>query len=221
MKPKTTCTVLTIRLKMTDVICLDAYMYPHRYDKLASPSFTLYLRFLNHTTWHVYSFYVIYYHTENNSRSGLVDALMAHYGSPGRLADYRRQFERTTRTVGEGPAIFAAELETLAGKAFGDMGQMARLHLIRDRFLAGHSSCELRPLLDSVPPRLQSGTWWIVATFGRATPTRQFAGLLIVRIRSIQPMLSEMPTGPVRPQEWRQSPDRVQAQINWRIYFVG
>ena len=40
------------------------------------------------------------------SRSGLVDALKAHYGSPGRLADYRRQFERTTRTVGEDPAIF-------------------------------------------------------------------------------------------------------------------
>ena len=26
------------------------------------------------------------------SRSGLVDALTAHYGSPGRLADYRRQW---------------------------------------------------------------------------------------------------------------------------------
>ena len=37
------------------------------------------------------------------SRTGLVDALTAHYGSPGRLADYRRQFERTTRTVGEDP----------------------------------------------------------------------------------------------------------------------
>ena len=40
------------------------------------------------------------------SRSGL----MAHYGSPGRLADYRRQFERTTRTIGEDPTA----LETLA-----------------------------------------------------------------------------------------------------------
>ena len=28
------------------------------------------------------------------SRIGLVDALSAHYGSPGRLADYRRQFEK-------------------------------------------------------------------------------------------------------------------------------
>ena len=53
------------------------------------------------------------------SRSGLVDALTAHYGSPGRLADYRRQFERTTRTVGEDPAIFATALEALAVKALG------------------------------------------------------------------------------------------------------
>ena len=87
------------------------------------------------------------------SRSGLVDALTAHYGSPGRLADYRRQFERTTRTVGEDPAIFAAALETLPVKAFCDMGQTARLRLIRDRFMDGHSSCELRRHLDSVPPR--------------------------------------------------------------------
>ena len=78
------------------------------------------------------------------SRSGLVDALTAHYGSPGRLADYRRQFELTTRKVGEDPAIFATALETLAVKAFGDMGQTARLRLIRDRFIAGHDNCDLR-----------------------------------------------------------------------------
>ena len=30
------------------------------------------------------------------SRTGLVGALSAHYGSPGRLADYQRQFEKTT-----------------------------------------------------------------------------------------------------------------------------
>ena len=75
------------------------------------------------------------------SRSGLVDALTAHYGPPGRLADYRRQFERTTRTVGEDPAIFATALETLAVMAFGDMGQTASLRLKRDRFIAGYGSC--------------------------------------------------------------------------------
>ena len=41
------------------------------------------------------------------SRVGLVGALSAHYGSPGRLADYRRQFEKTTRKSGEDPSIFA------------------------------------------------------------------------------------------------------------------
>ena len=86
------------------------------------------------------------------SRSGIVEALTAHYGSPGRLADYRRQFERTTRTIGEDPEIFATALETLAVKAFGDMGQTARLRLIRDRFIDGHNNCDLRRHLDSVSP---------------------------------------------------------------------
>ena len=86
------------------------------------------------------------------SRVGLVDALSAHYGSPGRLAEYRRQFEKTTRMAGEDPSIFAIALETLAVKAFGDIGQTTRLRLIRDRFIAGYSSCELSRYLDGVPP---------------------------------------------------------------------
>ena len=36
-------------------------------------------------------------------RASRVGALLAHYGSPGRLADYRRQFEKATRTAGEDP----------------------------------------------------------------------------------------------------------------------
>ena len=82
---------------------------------------------------------------------GLVEALSAHYGSPGRQTDYRQQFERTT-TSGEDPSIFATALETLAIKALGDMDQTARLRSIRDRFIAGHRSCELRRHLDSVSP---------------------------------------------------------------------
>ena len=103
---------------------------------------------------------------------------------PGRLADYRRQFERTTRTAGEDPSILATALETLAMKAFGDMVQTARLRLIRDRFIAGHSSCELRKHLDSVPPETP-----IRAVSGRVTLTRRFVGLVnLVRIRFIWPM---------------------------------
>ena len=35
-------------------------------------------------------------------------------------------------------------------KAFGDMGQTARLRIINDQFIAGHDNCELRRHLDSV-----------------------------------------------------------------------
>ena len=52
----------------------------------------------------------------------------------------------------EDPSIFAIALETLAVKAFGDMGQTVHLRLICDLFLGQHSSCELRRYLDSVPP---------------------------------------------------------------------
>ena len=86
------------------------------------------------------------------SRKELTDALSSHYGSPGRLANYRREFDRTARKKGEDPSNFAITLETLAVKAFGNMGQTARLRLIRDRFIAGHENCDLRRYLDCVSP---------------------------------------------------------------------
>ena len=86
------------------------------------------------------------------SRKELTDALSSYYGSPGRLATYRRQFDKTARKPGEDPANFGITLEKLAVKAFGDIGQTARLRLIRDRFIAGHESCELRRHLDCLPP---------------------------------------------------------------------
>ena len=86
------------------------------------------------------------------SRKVLTDALSSHYGSPGRLANYRREFDRTVRRKGVDPSNVAIALETLAVKAFGNMGQTARLRLIRDRFIAGHENCDLRQYLDCVPP---------------------------------------------------------------------
>ena len=55
---------------------------------------------------------------------------------------------RTIRTTREDPENFATALEMLAVMAFGDMG----LRLIRDRFIAGHSNCDLRRHLHSAPP---------------------------------------------------------------------
>ena len=68
----------------------------------------------------------------------------------GRQADWQTMDGSLRKRLG--PSIFAIVLETLAVKDFGDMGHTARLRLIRDRFIAGHSSCELRRHLDSVPP---------------------------------------------------------------------
>ena len=41
------------------------------------------------------------------SRKELTDALSSHYGSPGRLANYRREFDKTIRKPGEETSNFA------------------------------------------------------------------------------------------------------------------
>ena len=51
----------------------------------------------------------------------LIKSLSDHYSSPGRLAEYKRQFQRALRRLGDDPSIFAIELETLARRAFIDI----------------------------------------------------------------------------------------------------
>ena len=82
----------------------------------------------------------------------LLKTLSAHYASPGRLAKYKRQFERMTRPPGDDPAAFAIELETLARKKFVDVDTSVRLQLVRDRFIIGQGNRALRWHLDSVGP---------------------------------------------------------------------
>ena len=125
----------------------DAIVQSNGWDD-ATASFQL----LSHLEGHVLNLALLVPEMWWATRVGLVGTLTAHYGSPGRLADYRRQFEKTIRQPKDDPSIFAIALETLAVKAFGDMGHTARLHIIQDRFIAGHGSCELRRHLDSVAP---------------------------------------------------------------------
>ena len=47
-------------------------------------------------------------------------SLSDQYSSPGRLAEYKRQFQRAFRHSGDDLSIFAIELETLARRAFVD-----------------------------------------------------------------------------------------------------
>ena len=82
----------------------------------------------------------------------LLKTLSAHYASPGRLAKYKRQFEKMTRPPGDDPAAFAIELETLARKAFVDVDASVRLQLVHDRFIIGQEHRALRRHLDSVGP---------------------------------------------------------------------
>ena len=44
----------------------------------------------------------------------LIRSLSDHCNSPGRLAEYKRQFQRVVRSPRDDPSIFAIELETLA-----------------------------------------------------------------------------------------------------------
>ena len=44
----------------------------------------------------------------------LINSLSDHYNSPGRRAEYKRQFQRVVRRLEDDPSVFAIELETLA-----------------------------------------------------------------------------------------------------------
>ena len=74
----------------------------------------------------------------------LVKSLSDHYSSPGRLAEYKRQFQRAFRCPGDDPSIFAIELETLARRAFVYIDPLIQLQMVRDRFIDGQTECALR-----------------------------------------------------------------------------
>ena len=124
---------------------IDAIVHSNGWDDA-----TVTLQLLSHLEWDALNVVLLVPGAQRATRAGLVRALTDHYGLPGGLADYRRQFEKTVRHDGEDPSIFAIDLETIVVKAFGDMG--SNTQLIRDRFITGHEKCALRRHLDSVPP---------------------------------------------------------------------
>ena len=82
----------------------------------------------------------------------LVRSLSKHYCSPGRLAEYKRQFKRAFRRPGDDPSVFAIELETLARRAFVDIDSSIQLQMVRDRFIDEQGECALHRYLDSLGP---------------------------------------------------------------------
>ena len=83
----------------------------------------------------------------------LMNPLSEHYGSPGWLAEYKRQFRRAFRRPDDDPSIFAIELETLARRVFADIDSSIQLQMVRDRFIDGQAECALRRHLDSFGPK--------------------------------------------------------------------
>ena len=82
----------------------------------------------------------------------LINSLSDHYNSPGRRAEYQRQFQRVVRRPEDDPSVFAIELETLARRAFGDIDSSIQIQMVRDRFIDGQAECALRRHLDSLKP---------------------------------------------------------------------
>ena len=101
------------------------------------------LQLLSHLKGNAMNVALLVPEVKRATQAGLERASTEHYGSPGRLANYWRLFEGTTRQEGEDPSTFAITLYTLVVKAFGDMGANAQLQLIRDWFVAGHENCAL------------------------------------------------------------------------------
>ena len=64
------------------------------------------------------------------------------------LADWRS----TDVGPGDDPSVFAINLETLARREFGDVGDSVRLQLVRDKFIEGEAECSLHRHLDSMSP---------------------------------------------------------------------
>ena len=80
----------------------------------------------------------------------LIKSLSDHYSSPGRLAEYKCQFQRAFRRPGDDPSICAIELEKLARRASIDIDPLIQLQMVRDRFIDGQAECALRRHLDSL-----------------------------------------------------------------------
>ena len=60
----------------------------------------------------------------------LIKSLSDHCNAPGSLAEYKRQFQRAFRRLGDDPSILATELETLARRAFMDIDTKIQLQLV-------------------------------------------------------------------------------------------
>ena len=107
----------------------------------------------------------------------LVGALLEHYGSPGRLAEYGRQFERVSRSPGDDTLVFAIDLETLARRAFVDVDASVGLQLVQDSLMYRRSFPSV-DIWSEWGQTLLLRTLWTDAKFGRVMWKTRASGKL-------------------------------------------
>ena len=71
----------------------------------------------------------------------LENELTSYYSTPGRLAVFRRQFEKARRRPGLHPATFTTELGILALHGFTDMKEKACDLMVRNKFASLSGWC--------------------------------------------------------------------------------
>ena len=108
------------------------------------------LQLLCHLDGDVFNVVLLVPESQRTVPEFLINSLSDHYNSPGRRAEYKRQFQRVARQPGHDPSIFAIELETLTQRAFMDVDLKIQLQMVRDRFINGQADRSLHRHLDSL-----------------------------------------------------------------------
>ena len=110
------------------------------------------LQLLSHLDVYALNFALLMPESQRVVPGVLMNTLSEHYGSPGRLAEYKHQFRQAFRRPDDDPSIFVIELETLARRVFADIDSSIQLQMVQDRFIDGQAECALRRHLDSFGP---------------------------------------------------------------------
>ena len=111
---------------------------------------TVALQLLSHIEGDALNVALLVPEAQRATRIGLISALNDHCDSRGNWQINDVNSKRlSVGTVWTRP--YSKSLETLAVKAFGNIGPSARVWMIHDWFVTGHQDCDLWRHLDSVP----------------------------------------------------------------------
>ena len=104
----------------------------------------------------------------------LMNSLPEHYGSPGQLAEYKRQFRMAFRRPDDDPSIFAIEVETLAQRVFADVDSSIQLQMVRIGSLMDRPTVHYADTSIVSDLILRCGTLWTAVMCGKVITRPRF-----------------------------------------------